>query len=415
MHERVRLFTTVESADKKARIYWALEIGDITLGSGGGGSGAEYGGSTTRVGPSSGGGLGADGVNVETKNAYLWFEIPGGFGMSALVGIHNMTFMNSPTGAFLDDDGAGIQLTYRSDFADAQYWMVKTDENNRFDADDNDMHALRFGINITKDLRLTVEGLLLNQQCFARRSAVLGGSCVSADFGESFWVGGTVGAKLGTLNLDGSIVYGQRQLYSAALDTNVEESGFGLQFTARLPIGPLASWWHAWYTTGDENRPVGASGGIFPENDATLGAGRAFSTSSNTTRQNQDSDKLPVPIAGASWLTPPFVGEALNSGRTTGGIAFGQPLYNDWTGTWGLGGSVTYAILSNLSVGGGVAYIHLSEDNSGGIFGEWAVEVDGGLIYTLNPQTSFQVVGSWITPDQTDDAWALVWRALYAF
>jgi hypothetical protein len=415
LHERFRLFTTIESADKKARVYWALEIGDIAFGAGGGASGAEYGGSTTRVGPSSGGGLGNDGANVETKNAYLWFEIPGGWGGSAIVGMHNIVFMNGPAGAFMDDDAAGIQLNWKSDFADVQAWMAKTDENNRFDADDNTMYTLRFGVNVTKDIRVTIEGLTVDQQCFARRSALLGGTCVSADFFETFWVGGTVGAKFGTLNLDAMVVYGQRQLYSAALDTNVEESGFGVQFTARLPLGPLSSWWHAWYTTGDENRPVGSAGGVFPQDNATLGVGRDFSTQANTTRLNQDSDKLPIPIAGASWLGAPFIGEALGHSRTTGNISYGQPLYNDWTGTWGLGGSVTYALLPSLSVGGGVAYVHLTEDDSGGVFGEWAVELDAGLLYTLNPQTSFQLVGSWITPDQTDDAWAVVWRALYAF
>ena len=34
--QRFRLMTTVESADKKAKAYWSLEIGDITWGSGGG-------------------------------------------------------------------------------------------------------------------------------------------------------------------------------------------------------------------------------------------------------------------------------------------------------------------------------------------------------------------------------------------
>src|SRR5262249_48523663 len=34
--QRFRLYTTIESADKKARAYWALEIGDITWGQGGG-------------------------------------------------------------------------------------------------------------------------------------------------------------------------------------------------------------------------------------------------------------------------------------------------------------------------------------------------------------------------------------------
>jgi hypothetical protein len=415
LHERFRLFTTIESADKKARVYWALEIGDLAFGAGGGASGAEYGGSTARNGTSSGGGLGNDGANVETKNAYLWFEIPGGWGGSMILGLHNIVFLSGPVGAVMDDDAAGIQFNWKSDFADVQFWMAKTDENNRFDADDNTMYTLRAGINVTKDIRVTLEGMIVDQQCFTRRSALLGGTCVSQDFGDTFWIGTTVGAKVGSVNLDGTLVYGQRTLYSSALDQNVEESGFGINFTARLPIGPLSTWWNAWYTTGDENRPVGSSGGVFPQDNATLGVGRDFSTQSNTTRLVGDSDKFPIPIAGASWLGAPFIGEALNHARTTGNISYGQPLYNDWTGTWGLGGSVTYAILPNLSVGGGVAYVATSETDSGGVFGEWAVEVDGGVLYTLNPQTSFQLVGSWITPDQTDDAWNIVWRALYAF
>jgi hypothetical protein len=426
MHERFRLFTTVESADKKARVYWALEIGDLAFGAGGGASGAEYGGTTTRVGNGSGGGLGNDGVNVETKNLYLWFEIPGVPGLSALIGMHNIVWLNQPVGAFLDDDAMGIQLNWKSDFMDVQLWMAKADENNRQDADDNDLYAARFGINVTPDIRITVEGLGLNSQCFARRSVVLGGTCVSSDPFDTFWVGTTVGAKVGTINLDGTFVYGQRQLYSALLDRNVEEKGWGVNFTARVPIGPVSTWFNAWYTTGDERRPVGTPRATGAPSSA-LNVGQDFSTVSNTTRLNQDSDKLPVPIAGASWLGAPFIGELLNHSRTTGNISFGQPLYNDWSGTWGVGGSAIYAILPSLSVGGGVAFVAPSETNNSvaacnSIFCDWAFEIDGGVLWTVNPQLSMQLVGSYILPDGGglfntggDDAWGVVWRTLFAF
>jgi hypothetical protein len=420
LHERFRINTTIESADKKARVYWALEVGDLAFGGGGGASGAEYGGTTARVGGSAGGGLGADGVNVETAVAYLWFEIPGGWGGSAILGIYNIVFLDSPTGAFLDDNAAGLQLTWKSDLADVQLWMAKADENNRFDADDNTMYALRLGLNVTKDLRFTFEGLVVDQQCFARRSAPLGGTCVSAPFGDTFWIGATAGAKVGPVNLDGSLVYGQRQLYSADLDRNVEESGFGLQLTARVPFGPVATWWHAWYTTGDERRIVGTNPGVA----ASAIPGRDYSTAANTTRLNRDSDKLPIPDTGTSWLGAPFVGEALIHGRTTGNTSFGQPLYNDVTGTWGIGASATYAVVPALSVGGGIAYVEASEKGTGGapfprdnsIFDGRVIEFDAGILYTLNPQTSFQLVGSYLIPGSgDDDAWAVVWRALYAF
>src|SRR4029453_18652828 len=39
--QRWRLWTNVESADKKAKAVWGLEVGDITWGTGGGASGGE--------------------------------------------------------------------------------------------------------------------------------------------------------------------------------------------------------------------------------------------------------------------------------------------------------------------------------------------------------------------------------------
>ena len=47
--QRWRLFTNVESADKKAKAVWALEVGDITWGTGGGASGGEFRGCTGRT------------------------------------------------------------------------------------------------------------------------------------------------------------------------------------------------------------------------------------------------------------------------------------------------------------------------------------------------------------------------------
>jgi hypothetical protein len=111
--QRWRLWTNVESADKKAKAVWGLEVGDITWGAGGGASGGEFAGcpgrapfvpnvtanvpaggvvtgtpgtptaatvtvtqpgANVRVGNGAGGCTGADGVNVETKHAYIWLD-----------------------------------------------------------------------------------------------------------------------------------------------------------------------------------------------------------------------------------------------------------------------------------------------------------------------------------------------------
>ncbi len=428
--QRWRLRTTVESADKKAKAHWALEVGDIVWGAGGGASGGEFTGTSTRVGPGTGGQLGNDGVNVETKNLYVQFDIPFVPGANLLLGLHNIIFLESPIGAFMDDDAAGIQFNWKLDPVRLQLWTAKADENNRQDADDVDFYVGRLMLDITKDLRVSVEGLLVNQQCFAKKSvttttvvpgptagspATTGtttartGACVDADIGDTYWVGGTVSAKIATVQLDGTVVYGQRALFSDTLDRNIDESGWGAQVTARVPIGPLSTWWNGWYTTGDENRIVGSKASKF----RSPGTGQDFSTNSPTTKLNADSDKLPIPIASTSWLGAPFQSEFVLGIRTLGVPFVGSSLYLDPTGTWGVGGSAIYALTPAVSVGGGVGYVAAIEDN--GIFGDNVIEVDGGLTYAYNPNLGFQLIAGYLIPDEGDDAWAAMFRTRFAF
>ncbi|HKZ75049.1 MAG TPA: hypothetical protein VJ259_00135 [Actinomycetota bacterium] len=410
--QRGRLFTTVQSADKKARAVWAIEIGDITFGAGGGASGADYGGTTVRTGPGQGGELGADGVNVETKHAFLQFDLPLVPNASLLLGIHPFVFLPGPAGPFSGDDGAGIQLGWKRGPIDLQMYTVKAAEQDLASADDNTLYAARVGLSVTKDLRLTVEGLVVDQQCFARRAPVAPattGPCVSADFGDTFWVGGTVAATVGTLKLDGTVVYGRRQLFSATNNASVEESGWGAQASARFPVGPIEAWIHGWYTTADDNRIPGSTASRV----RAPGPGQDFSTASNTTKLNQDSDKLPVPIKRKSWIGAPFQAEALLGHRTFGTPSLGQPFDQDPSGTWGIGASGLYPLTQAVSLGGGVAYVAASEHN--GIFGDDAVEVDAGVLYSYNANLSIQVVGSYIVPEAGDGAWAVGFRTRFAF
>ncbi len=410
--QRWRLWTTVQSADRKAKAVWALEVGDIVWGTGGGASGTEFGGTTTRIGPGAGGQLGADGVNVETKNAFVQFDIPFIPNANLLLGLHNIVFLSSPFGAFLDDDAAGIQFNWKMDPVDLQIWYAKADENNRQDADDNDFYAARLGVRVMKDLRVTVEGLVMNQQCFARRAPVppaTTGACVKADFADTYWVGGTASAKIGTVQLDGTVVYGQRQLFSAARNRVIEESGWGLQLTGQAPIGPVQTWVNGWYTTGDDNRIPGSKASKF----RAPGPGQDFSTVSNTTRLNEDSDKLPIPIFATSWLGAPFQSEFMLGIRTLGVPFVGSPLYLDPTGTFGAGLSGIYRLTPAVSVGAGYGYIGATEDN--GIFGDNVHEIDGGVLYSYNPNLSFQFIAGYLIPDEGDNAWAAMFRTRFAF
>jgi hypothetical protein len=90
-----------------------LEIGDVEWGNGGGAAGTTNGGtngsnnsSGARVGNGTGGALGADGVNVETKWAYVDFASPWGVPLRWRAGIQPWYL---PKGIIMDDDAAGLR------------------------------------------------------------------------------------------------------------------------------------------------------------------------------------------------------------------------------------------------------------------------------------------------------------------
>jgi hypothetical protein len=339
----------------------------------------------------------------------------------------------------MDDDGWGIQLNFKWDPVDLQLYTVKIDENNRSNADDNDFYAARLGFNVTPDTRLTAEFLVANTQCYARRAVPAGspagttGSCVSNDFGDSFWAGATAATKIGPASLHGTFVYGQRSLFSATNQAQIDESGYGLQLVAQVPIGPLATWWHAWYTSGDKSRITGGGCADVTVHPACgkLIQGLDLSTTANSTNLLGDSDKLPIPDTGASWSSVPYVMEFIKGLASIGAPGFGSTHYSDSTGTWGIGGSAIYSITPAFSVGGGVGYLAATEDSQGcvvflggtatptrcggGVYGDWVFEFDGGATWRYNPNLTISLLGGVAVPDEGDTAWALTFRTQFSF
>jgi hypothetical protein len=430
-YERFRLFTNIVSADKKARAVWGLEIGDIVWGSGGGAGGGNYGcpggaqvvnptvtvpppagsppgtpptvatvtsgtpGAGVRTGPSSGGCFGADGVNVETKHLFLWLDTSGWAPGTALtIGIQNVVILTTPLGGFMDDDAAAIKLNWKGDPVDLEVYTAKLAENNLANADDVDLYVARVGVNVMKDLRLTLEGMVVNDNS-------LGG----VDFGDNFWVGGTAGVKVGTISLDGAFVYGQRKFRGAVAGTGpFEESGWGGFVTARAPAGPVNLFAVGWYTSGDNAvGPAGCAPGT------SAGCGAAARTLA------ADSDKLPLPDAGASWFGGggPYIAEWLFGNSSIGAPGVGQLQYGDPTGTYGVGVSGSFSVTPAFSVGGGVAYVGATD--AAGPYGDSLVEIDAGLVYRLNPNVTLNLFAGYLIPDQGDNAWAAAWRTFFVF
>jgi hypothetical protein len=137
------------------------------------------------------------------------------------------------------------------------------------------------------------------------------------------------------------------------------------------------------YTSGDDTRPAGGpSGGAL----------------------TKDSDRLPLPVAGDSWGSVPYIGEFIMGAITLEQFGVGTATDENPAGLYGIGAAVTYAITPGLRVGGGVAYIGATD--AAGPFGDNALEIDAGLRWQVYPNLWVQLTAGYILPDKGDDAWA---------
>jgi predicted porin len=216
------------------------------------------------------------------------------------------------------------------------------------------------------------------------------------DWSDTFWIGGTVTAKVATVDLWGSVVYGQRRQPGAVAGTAFDQSGWGAVATARVPVGPLSVFAAGWYTSGDGTQPVGGGGGR-----ATL---------------TGDSDTLPLPLAASSWFGGggDYIAEWIFGNASIGAPGIGQPNYADPAGTYGIGGSVSYALTPAVSFGGGVAYVGASDQGSTA-WGDSAFTLDAGINYRFNPNLSIQGRAGYVLPDTGDNAWGLAFRTQFSF
>ena len=128
-------------------VYYGLEIGDITFGAENPPIWDSTGHRLVNVGAGSGGGEGADGVNLETKNAYLDLRVPGVPGLSFRGGI--IGWGDQFDWTILATDFTGLQLTYDRQGAWAQLTFLQFLEGRlRHDGDDSRWLALdgRYGL-----------------------------------------------------------------------------------------------------------------------------------------------------------------------------------------------------------------------------------------------------------------------------
>jgi hypothetical protein len=140
--------------DSPLSVHYGLEIGDITFGAKNPPIWDSTGHRLENVGSGSGGGEGADGVNLETKNAYLEVEIPGVPGLSFRGGI--LGWGDQFDWTILATDFTGLQFTYERQTLWTQFTFLQFLEGSlRRDEEDSRWFALDGRYDLTADTDVT--------------------------------------------------------------------------------------------------------------------------------------------------------------------------------------------------------------------------------------------------------------------
>jgi hypothetical protein len=375
-----------------------LEIGDIEFGAGGGADngptnlqGVNQTAGSTRVGPGQGGGLGTDGVNVETKWAYIDAQMPFGIPARARAGLQPWFL---PKGLIVDSDVAGVRFYGQTKpFSYEAFWYRIDSDAGRTRDDNYDAMGGRFDVQIAPFINPGIYYI------YARNAT----DRVLANFGESIadthYIGATVTGKLGIVSYDLDFVYGSAEGGTGGIQGNGVE-GWAADAAVHFPLGPVTLNIAGTYATGDE-----ANGG---EHEAYPGG------------------------FNPGWNGPGGGFEMIGNGGAFDAVEYTQ---DGPTNLWAIGAWVTYNPVKALTLKAAYAYAGFVEkDGNCGtrtppgqfacygpaynrLVGEDTLGQEISLRADYDIWTGFKVQGQvgWLIPSEGDTAAEYVLQLLYNF
>jgi len=359
---RVRPLFTVSDDNNNIQAVLRLEIGDIEFGNGGGAQGVTNGGFTVvpgttaptganfstgsqRTGPGAGGSIGSDGVNVETKWAYIDAAFPFGVPLRVRAGLQPWFL---PKGLVVDDDVIGLRAYgsvkpfnyevawYRASTVAAgavtatpagAVGTATATGQNAFD-NNNDFYQAKLDVAIAPWLNPGIYGI------YGRNAAT--GTTVGGGLDlNTYWFGVTAAGKIGTISYDFDFVWGSAEgspsgtycltplgVVAACVPGNsqVDVSGWALDAGVHVPIGPVTLNLVGSMATGDD-------------------------------RDGGDSEAFPY--ISPSWNGPGGLFHLIGSGGIHDPIEFTQ---DGPTNLWTVGLTADYRPVKQLLITGGAAY-----------------------------------------------------------
>jgi hypothetical protein len=323
-----------------------LEIGDLRFGE------------TATVAKGATGGAGNDGVNIETKWAYIDFPIPGT--ATRLRG--GLQGFNTNKDLLLADDGPGFTLYGKLGEADWKAWWMRANEAVIAIGSEGtrakDLYALDISLSPVKDLNLNGYFIYSHDG-----EGPVGTPSASA---TGTWLGLGAAGKVQNIRWDADFVYGSKEIAGVVAGTKADQSGYvvDLGVGMALPGTALDLEVRAWYASGDK-------------------------------RDGGDNEGFPV--LAATGLTSPTPDH--NTGAQiwgNGGAVDIDELADSPENTFGIGLIARYTVSPTLKLSGNLHYIGVNEEGSlatggspvgnGGISGVESIGTEAGVRvdYTLH-------------------------------
>lgn len=242
---------------------------------------ARWGDNSYNVGRNSGGALGADQVNIETKNVYLDFNIPSTT-INMKTGIQ--TWTDAYGGIIVNNDMAGALATAKFDKLTTQLGFFRWDDrgNASVGKQSRDFVAADAKYNITKDIRVGASYYLLNDDTGIANGSVSGNGATDTDPYRNFnkeivhTFGVNTDAKFGPVTLNAAALYqfgNLENLGATGIDVNNNNdthlSAFAFLAGAKVKAGPGTAKTSFLYTSGEKNAMRGESNAFQSANNMT--------------------------------------------------------------------------------------------------------------------------------------------------
>jgi hypothetical protein len=227
---RLRLKMTNTISDNISVVYY----GEVDTPWGEAGKSAYYEGATGPV-TSGGGKISADGVNVETKNAYVNFKVPDTT-FSVRTGIQGWGTGKAFENLVVADDMAGISVMGDLGPLKANFIYSKWNENDRDNWDDVDFYGLNLGMKASEQVGLKL---------------FLGYKDDNTAEDTNMYVGVNGDVMIGDVGVEAFVLY--KNLTSDATPTGTEGSAYAADLKAKMkmPFGGMKA--HLAYFSNDDD------------------------------------------------------------------------------------------------------------------------------------------------------------------